>query len=148
MAPPVTPQLDVVPVFPGPTYKAHLEPNLIAIDDDKSNTNIFCFGEFAYKNSGIVYHDLTGSFPFMSLDGSVCFVVLYHYELNAILITPIAGLDNLSMFDSYKTQFDELTAKGFKIKLNIMDNQATLHIKNSLPKMIANCKPLNPTIVK
>ena len=68
----------------------------------------------------------------MSFDDSVCFFVLYHYELNAILITPILGLDNISMFNAYKTQFDELIAKGFKPKLNIMYNQATRHIKKYL----------------
>jgi hypothetical protein len=108
------------------------------MDDDESIANIFCFGAFANKNSGIVYHDLTGSFPFVSFNSSVCFVVLYHYESNAILITPVLGLDNMSMFNAYKTQFDELTAKGFKPKLNIMDNQATQHIENYLTKN--NCK--------
>jgi hypothetical protein len=65
-------------------------PNLIANDEDQSIANIFCFGAFTDKQSGIVYHDLTGLFPFMSFDGSVCFFVLYHYEPNAILTSPIA----------------------------------------------------------
>ena len=51
---------------------------------------------------------------------------------------PIAGLDDVSIFNAYKQQFDMLTSKGFKPKLNIMDNQATKHIKSFLPKMIAN----------
>ena len=37
--------------------------------------------------------------------------------------------DNKSMFDAYKMQFDNLTSKGYKPKINIMDNQATNHIK-------------------
>jgi len=93
---------------------------------------VFVFGAFADKNNGIVYHDLTGSFPFMSLDGSICFFILYHYELNSILATPIAGLDDKSIFEAYKTRFRELEAKGFKPKLNVMDNQATKHIKQFL----------------
>jgi hypothetical protein len=69
--------------------------NLIRIDDDnKTIANIFCFGAFADKTSGIVYHNLTGLFPFISLDGSMCFFVLYHYESNCILATPISGLDD------------------------------------------------------
>ncbi len=95
------------------------------MDDDELIASIFCFEAFANRNSGIVYHDLTGLFPCVTFDGSVCFFVLYHYELNAILITPIAGLDNMSMFNTYKTQFDELTAIGFKPKLNVRENQAT-----------------------
>jgi hypothetical protein len=75
-------------------------PNLIGDNGDESIANVFCFGAFTDKNSGIVYHDLTGSFPFMSYNGSVCFFILYHYESNAILGTPIAGLDNISIFEA------------------------------------------------
>jgi hypothetical protein len=109
--------------------KLHL---VISKDEEESIANVFVFGAFADKNNGIVYHNLTGSFPFMSLDGSVCFFVLYHYKLNCILTTPIAGLDNISIFNAYKKQFEELAAKGFKPKLNVMDNQATKHIKKIL----------------
>ena len=35
-----------------------LDSNIIADNDDQSIANIFCFGAFADKQSGIVYHDL------------------------------------------------------------------------------------------
>ncbi len=106
------------------------KPHLImSKDKEESIANVFVFGAFADKNNGIVYHDLTGLFPFMSLDGSVCFFILYHYESNCILTLPIARLNNISIFNTYKKQFEELAAKGFKPKLNVMDNQTTKHIK-------------------
>jgi hypothetical protein len=37
-----------------------------------------------------------------------------------------------TIFETYKKYFEELTSKGFKPKLNIMDNQATKHIKQFL----------------
>jgi hypothetical protein len=122
------------PPYPCPAYGARVGPHVIDNEDDESIANIFCFGAFADKNSGIVYHNLTGLFPFLSFsfDGSVCFFVLYHYESNAILATPIAGLDDVSIFSAYKKYLEELTAKGFKPKLNVMDNQATKHIKKFL----------------
>jgi hypothetical protein len=49
-----------------------------------------------------------------------------------MLLVPIAGLDNVSIFNAYKTQFEELAAKGFTPKLNVMANQATKHIKKFL----------------
>jgi hypothetical protein len=88
----------------------------------------------ANRHSGIVYHNLTGSFPFMSFDGSICFFILYHYESNAILATLIAELDDVSIFSASKKYFKDLTAKGFKPKLNVMDNQATKQIKKILTK--------------
>ncbi len=99
---------------------------------------------FADKNSGIVYHDLIGSFPFMSFDGSVFFFVLYHYESNTIPAIPIAGLDDVSIFNAYKKYFEELTAKGFKPKLNVMDNQATKHIKKILTKNDCKLQVVEP----
>ncbi len=92
-----------------PAYSAHREVNYIP--DNESIANVFCFGAFADKVSGIVYNDLTGNFPFSSIDGSVCFFVLYHYKTNTILVKPIANVDNRSIFATYKETFESLEAK-------------------------------------
>ena len=137
---PVIPSLDVLhaaptqhdaPIveFPAPVgfFQPHDRiPNIIIDDDDDSVANIFCSAAFADKFSGVVYSDLTGNFPFMSFDGNVCFLVVYHYE------TPIAGLDDMTIFQAYKAIFNDLTEKGFKPKLNVMDNQATKYIRKFL----------------
>jgi hypothetical protein len=83
---------------PWPTY----------IDDinDESIANMFCFGTFANKNTGVVYNNCTGNFPFMSLDGNICFFMMYHYEINAIFATPIPGLESQSIVDAYKKNFE------------------------------------------
>ena len=131
--PPVLPPFDVAiindkfcPTIPNP-----------ALIHDNTNESIAkknCFGAFADRQSGIVCNDLTGNFPFMLYNGSICFQVVYHYESNAILALLIAGLDDKTIFEAYKIAFDELAAKGFKPKLNIMDNQATKYIKKILTK--------------
>ena len=69
-------------------------PTLIANDHDNAIANIFFWGAFSDKNTGIVYHDMTGNFPLMSLDGNVCYFIMYHYESNSILATAIDGLDD------------------------------------------------------
>ncbi len=68
--------------------------NVIDNIEDHLIANVFCFGAFADKISGIVYNDCTGKFPVMSLDGNVCFFVMYHYTTNAILATSIPGLNS------------------------------------------------------
>jgi hypothetical protein len=103
-------------------------PNVIDNDSNESIANVFCFGLFADKNTGVAYHDMTGLFPFMSLDGCICYLVMYHYESNAIIATPIDGMDDRTIFEAYKKNFEMLEAKGFKVKLNVMDNQATKFI--------------------
>jgi hypothetical protein len=133
IAPPVLPIVEpnIIPAFPGPAYCARQGPNVIADNTDETVANIFCFRVFANRHSGIVYHELTGSFLFMSFDSSICFVILFCYESNAILATPIAGLDNVSIFNTYKRHFEDLTAKGSKPKPKVMDNQVTNHIKKN-----------------
>jgi hypothetical protein len=127
----VLPLFQQPPPYQGPAYGALQGPNLIGMDDDESIANVFYFGTFADKNNWVVYNDLTGSFPFILLVGSICFFIIYHYEANAILAKPISGLGNVSIFNAYKMQFKDLTSKGFKPKINIMDNQATKHIKEN-----------------
>jgi hypothetical protein len=68
----------------------------------------------------------------MSLEGNVCFLIVYHYESNAILALPISGLDDNTIFAAYKTQVEFLESKGYKIKINVMDNQCTKQIKKFL----------------
>ena len=107
-------------------------PNIIPEIEDESIANVFCFGAFADKLTGVVYNDCTGNFPFMSLDGNVCFLVMYHYETNAIFAVAIPGLDSKSILEAYKKIFEYLVSKGYKPKVNVMDNQATKTIKEYL----------------
>ena len=54
--------------------------NVIPDDSDASIANVFCFGAFADKRTGVMYNDMTGNFPFVSLDGNVCYLIIYHYD--------------------------------------------------------------------
>jgi hypothetical protein len=137
--PPVPPPMLIASDNAGVEYQEMLPlglpmgPNIIIDDcEDHSVANVFAYAAFADKNTGTVYNNLTVLFPFVSLDGSVCFFVLYHYESNSILADSITGLDDKTIFEAYKKKFKMLTKKGFKPKLNVMDNQATKYIKQYL----------------
>jgi hypothetical protein len=104
--------------------------NVIKDDASAAESNIFCFSAFAHKQTATLYNDLTGVFPFMSLAGNVCFLIVYHYETNAIL----ALLEGNTTFEGCRKKFEFLKSKGHKILLNIMDNQASCHIKQFLTK--------------
>jgi hypothetical protein len=71
---------------------------MIEDDNISSDANIFCFATFADKQTGILYNDLTSTFPFMSLEGNMCFLIVYNYETNAILALPIAGFSDDIIF--------------------------------------------------
>jgi hypothetical protein len=66
------------------------------------------------------------------LEGNVCFLIVYHYKSNAILALPISGFRKDVIFAAYKQQYELLESKGFVIKLNLMDNQASNVIKQYL----------------
>jgi hypothetical protein len=76
--------------------------NIIESDDD-SDTNVFIFGAFADKRMGTLYLDLTGTFPFMSLEGNQCFLIVYHYTSNTIL--EIANFADKTILAVFQQQF-------------------------------------------
>jgi hypothetical protein len=120
-----------------PVHNVLLQQPLPCLIDDNGNesiANVFCFGAFADRHSGIVYNNLVGNFPFMSFNSNACYLVMYHYESNAILATPITALDDVSIFDAYKLNVNKLKQKGHKPRSNVMDNQATKHIKHFFTK--------------
>jgi hypothetical protein len=69
---------------------------------------------------------------------------MYHYKTNAILAKPIANLDNQSIFSAYKELLKTLEAKGYKPKMNVMDNQATRYIKLFLAKQEWDLQVVEP----
>ena len=97
--------VDSPPIAPESTYT-----NLIK-DGNESEANIFCFTTFADKMTGVLYSNLTGTFPFMSLEENVCFLVVYHYKTNSILALPIANFNKESNLAVYKQQFELLESK-------------------------------------
>jgi hypothetical protein len=105
---------------------------------------MFCFAAFAGKQTRILHNDLTGTFPFMSLEGSVCFLIVYHYVTNAISALPIAGFSDDIIFAAYQQQYNLLKLKGYKIRLNVMNNQATEVIKKILDKQECNLLLVEP----
>jgi hypothetical protein len=112
--------------------------------DDESTANVFIFAAFADKRTGILYSNLTGTFLFMSLEGNVCFLVVYHYESNAILALPFANFADDTILTAYQQQFELLESKGHKIKESVMDNQASKVINKYLTTQQCNNLLIKP----
>jgi hypothetical protein len=95
-------------------------------------------------NKQAQYNDLTGAFPFMSLAGNAWFLIVYHYETNAILALTIANLEGNTIFEGCKKQFEFLENKGHKIRLNVMDNQSSCQRKQFFAKNKCNLLLVKP----
>jgi hypothetical protein len=129
-------------------HLSQINANVIKDNDSPMNANLFCFATFVDKHTGTIYNGFTGAFPFMSLEGNVCFLVVYHYKTNAMLALPVLGFSNEVIMMAYKQQYELLESKGFNIILNIMDNQASAIIKKYLTiKIVTKCW-LSPIITK
>ncbi len=139
--PPVPPPLQI-PVVPPLIWVPLGEPDLAKQDarpaptpniiNDYWNNPLQMF--FATVHLPTAIRVWSVMISFISFDKSICYLIMYMYKANAILATPIAGLDDTSIYNVYKSNFEELTRNGFKPKLNVMDNQATKHIKKILTK--------------
>jgi hypothetical protein len=82
--------------------------------DNNTAANVFCFAAFAGKCTGIFYSDLTGTFPFMLLEGNVCFLVVYHCETNAILALSIKTPPTNASCPPTKSNLNYSNQKGTK----------------------------------
>jgi hypothetical protein len=83
----------------------------IELNNDTA-ANVFCFAAFADKCIGVLYSDLTCTFPFMSLEGNVYFLVVNQYETNAILALPIKNFTGKCILSAYKKLFNSSNQKG------------------------------------
>jgi hypothetical protein len=80
-------------------------------------------------HQGQLYTDLTGKFPVRSRKGHSYFMVCYVYDCNYVKVTPIKSQSASELVKSYDTTHQDLTVKGFKTKLQTLDNEASAALK-------------------
>jgi hypothetical protein len=81
-------------------------------------------------DQGQLYTDLTGKFPVRSSKGNSYVMVCYVYDCNYVKIVPIKSRSASEWFKAYDHIHQELTAKGFKPKLQTLDNKASATLKS------------------
>jgi hypothetical protein len=81
-------------------------------------------------DQGQLYTDLTGRFPVRSSKGNSYVMVFYVYDCNYVKVIPIKSRSASEWVKAYDTIHQELTVKGFKPKLQTLDNEASAALKN------------------
>jgi hypothetical protein len=81
-------------------------------------------------DQGQLYTDLTGKFPVRSSKGNSYVMVCYIYYCNYDNFIPMKSRSALEWVKSYDIVHQELTVKGFKPKLQTLDNEASAALKN------------------
>jgi hypothetical protein len=104
-------------------------------DITTTNTNSGTKNHLVYAvlvDQGQLYMDLTGKFPVRSSKGNSYVMVCYVYECNYVKVVPMKSRSASEWVKSCDYINQELTAKGFKPKLQTLDNEASAALKKNL----------------
>jgi hypothetical protein len=102
-------------------------------DVPKTDTNLGTKTYLVYAvlvDQGQLYTDLTGKFPVRSSKGNSYFMVFYVYDCNYVKVIPMKSRSASEWVKAYDHIHQELTAKGFKPKLQTLDNEASAALKH------------------
>jgi hypothetical protein len=83
-------------------------------------------------DQGQLYTDLTGKFPVRSSRGNSYGMVCYVYDCNYVKVIPMKSRSTSEWVKAYDTVHQEVTVKGFKPKLQTLDNEASTALKSFL----------------
>jgi hypothetical protein len=81
-------------------------------------------------DQGQLYTDLAGKFLVRSSKGNSYVMVCYIYDCNYVEVIPMKSRSASEWVKAYDSVHQELTIKGFKPKLQTLDNEASAALKN------------------
>ncbi len=85
--------------------------------------DMFCFAALADTTTSTMYTDLTGAFPVRSFKNMIYIFVAYIYDLNTIIVRPMALCTDASFIATFTKVFAILHAPNYQPALNVMDNK-------------------------
>ena len=80
--------------------------------------------------TGQIFSDQPGRFLVSSISGHQYIMIVYDYDSNSILAEPMKSRSGPEMRRAYKAIFDYLTKRGFRPKLQRLDNEASRELKD------------------
>jgi hypothetical protein len=114
-----------------PKHKIHLES--AHLETTNHDTDLGTKTHLVYAvivDQGQLYTDLTGKFPTRSSKVNSYVMVCYVYDCNYVKVTPMKSRSASEWVKAYDTVHQDLTVKGFKPKLQTLDNEASAALKN------------------
>jgi hypothetical protein len=109
------------------TSKASIEKQQ-SPDKDLGTKNHLVYAVVA--DQAQLYTDLTRKFPIRSSKGNSYGMLCYIYDCNYIKVFPMKSRSASEWDNTYGSIHQELTIKGFKPKLQTLDNEASTALKN------------------
>jgi hypothetical protein len=94
--------------------------------------DMFCYATLTDATTGTMYTDLTGAFPVRSFKNMIYIFVAYIYDLNAIIICPMASRTDASFIAAFTKVFAILCARNYQPALNVMDNECSKAVEKHI----------------
>jgi hypothetical protein len=95
-------------------------------------------------DQGQIYTDLTGNFPTRSSKGNNGLMICYSYDANYITQIAMKFKSGAEWARAFGVIFNETKSKGFKPKLQTMDNEASAALKNYFTEKEINYQLVPP----
>jgi hypothetical protein len=102
--------------------------DITTTDTNSGTKNHLVYAVFV--DQGQLYTDLTGKFLVRSSKGNSYVMVCYVYDCNYVKVVPMKSRFALEWVKAYDHIHQELTAKGFKPKIQTLENEASAALKN------------------
>jgi hypothetical protein len=93
-----------------------------------------------------IYSDLTGRFPTTSLSGNKDIVILFYYDSNIVLLSPMRNRGDKEMERVFDLLIQSLIILCLKPHMQLLDNEASLALRNYLTQQGINYKLAPPHI--
>jgi hypothetical protein len=94
--------------------------------------DMFFFATLADATTGTMYTDLTKAFPVRSFKNMIYIFVAYIYDLNAIIVHPMASRTDTSFIAAFTKVFPILHAWDYQPALNVMDNECSKAVEKHI----------------
>ncbi len=94
--------------------------------------DMFCFAALADATTGTMYTDLTGAFPVRSFKNMIYIFAAFIYDLNAIIVCPMASCTGASFIAAFTKVFTILRAQAYQPALNLMDIECSKAVEEHI----------------
>ena len=78
-----------------------------------------------FSKDDITQGNLTGKFPYLSTSGNLYVYIVYHYDSNAILVTPLKNRQAGTIKDAWINSANQLSNRGALPSMFILDNKCS-----------------------
>ena len=68
----------------------------------ETQNKIFCYNRLTNRKYGTIYVDFTGKLPIGSMDGMVAIFIVYDWNMNASIATPVKNMKEETIVECFK----------------------------------------------